>query len=302
MNTVVNCPGCGFRGRLPDGLNGLKSIVCPQCKINVALDQLRRQAVTTEDASYPIWVDGTTTVKRSANAPRPPADTPPPDENYAGDYMKDEAARFAQYVSARLGELHKRRLELAEAENRFEQLTMERKQEFNRQRVGIGAEEEATKKREAALQAKVAALVAREAELAAREAEVAAREGRVARSEARAADTDRRTSELRAAIDSLEARRAAVAEERAALDRRAEAMDKAELALHRRSAELDELDERLRLEQEEFEREKEQILELLASLETQTSATTRTLAAGVAPASETRRVETTDAVADASNS
>lgn len=263
MNSVVNCPGCGFRGRLPDKLAGLKTIVCPQCKVNVAVEQLRKHAVPSEDASYPIWVDGTSTRRSVSAVTRAATDTPAPDETYPGDYMKDEAARFAQYVSARLGELHKRRLELAEAENRFEQMTMERKQEINKQRVGVDTEGTSLKQRAAALQAKEAALVAREAELATREAEVAARESRVARSEARAADTDRRTAELRAAIDALESRRAAVADERASLDRRAEAIDKAELALHRRTAELDELDERSRLEQEEFERDREQILALL---------------------------------------
>jgi hypothetical protein len=271
MNSIVNCPGCGFRGRLPDGLAGLKTIICPQCKINVAIDSLRRVAVPAEDASHPIWVDNTPGQRIATNVPRVLVDTPVEEETYAGDYMKDEAARFAQYVAARLSELHKRRLELTEAENRFEQITMEKKQEIARQRGAVGAEAETLKQREAALQAEKTSLVSRESELATREAEVASREGRVARSEARATDTDRRTAELRAAIDALEARRAAVAEERVELDRRAEAMDRAELALHRRSAELDELDERLRLEQEEFEREKdeferekEQILALLA--------------------------------------
>src|SRR5262245_40476472 len=209
MNSIVNCPGCGFRGRLPDNLTGLKSIICPQCNVNVAVDQLKRVTVPADDASHPIWVDNGRG-GRISNAPPPLprvlADTPAPEETYAGDYMKDEAARFTQYVTARLAELHKRRLELAEAENRFEQITMEKKQEMNRQRGGVTAEAEAIKQRAAALQEKEAALVEREAELAARESEVAAREGRVARSEARATDTDRRTAELRAANDALEAR------------------------------------------------------------------------------------------------
>jgi hypothetical protein len=257
MNSYVNCPGCGFRGRLPDELAGLKTIVCPQCKTAVQVDQLRRHAMSAQDETYPIWVDGTP-------GPRPaPAEpcvlpAPPEEESYVGDYMKDEAARFAQYVAARLSELHGRRLELAEAENRFESMTMERKQELHRQHGAVVAEAEQLRQREAALQAKEAGLVAREGELATRQAEVAAREGRVARAENRAADTDRRTAGLRAAIDQLEARRAAVAEERETLNRRAEELDRAELALHRRSAELDELDERLRLEQEEFDREREQ--------------------------------------------
>lgn len=258
MNSLVNCPGCGFRGRLPDALAGLKTIICPQCKSAVPVEQLRRHATDATDETYPIWVDGTPPPRRAVCEPRVLPEPPVEEATYTDDYMKDEATRFAQYVAARLADLHKRRLELAEAENRFESMTMERKQEMHRARGAVAAESDRLKERETALQAKETGLVAREAELATREVEVAAREGRVARAESRAADTDRRTAELRAAIDQLEARRAAVAEERARLNQRAEELDRAELAMHRRSAELDELDERLRLEQEEWEREREQ--------------------------------------------
>lgn len=253
MNPLVMCPGCGFRGRLPEGLSQLKTIVCPQCRTEVALQQLQPTATPVDDASYPIWVDD------QPHRPAPPPDPAlPPHEPYTGEFMKEEAERFSQYVTARLTELHRRRLEMAEAENRFELMTMERKQDLVRHREAILAEREALRDREQALQAKEEMLAAREAALAAREAELAAREARVARSEARAADIDRRMAELRATIDTLDARRAALAEERAELDRRAEALDKAELAMHRRTAELDELDERLRMEQEEFELLKEQ--------------------------------------------
>lgn len=257
MNALANCPGCGFRGRLPDAHAGTKTTVCPNCKIAVPVEQLRRDAPSASDEAYPIWVDGTPPPRAAAPEPRalPAPDEP---EAYSGDYMRDEAGRFAQYVAARLGELHKRRLELAEAESRFESMTMERKQDMHRGRGAVAAEVEHLRLRGAALQVKETGLVARAAELATREAEVSAREGRVARSESRAADTDRRTADLRSAIDQLDARRAAVAEERDTLGRRAEAIDRAELALHRRSAELDELDERLRLEQEEFERGREE--------------------------------------------
>ena len=250
MNALVNCPGCGFRGRLPDAPAARKTTVCPNCKLAVPVEQLRRDAPPASDESYPIWVDGTPPPR----APLAPAEA----EAYTGDYMADEAGRFAQYVAARLGELHKRRLELAEAEGRFESMTMERKQDMHRGRGAVAAEVEHLRLRGAALQVTETGLVARAAELATREVEVSAREGRVARSESRAADTDRRTADLRSAIDQLDARRAAVAEERDTLGRRAEAIDRAELALHRRSAELDELDERLRLEQEEFERGREE--------------------------------------------
>ncbi len=261
MYSLVNCPGCGFCGRLPNGLAALKVIVCPQCKLAVPVEQLWQHGVETSDESYPIWVGA---APGSRQTPRPLViQTPPPrsaggEPDYVGEYMKEEAARFAQYVNERLSELQKRRLELTEAENRFESQAMERKQELHRHHGAVTTAAEKLAQRESALQTKEAGLVAREAELAAREAEVAAREGRVARAEGRATDTDRRTAELRAAIDQLEARRAAMAEERETLNRRVEELDRAELALHRRSAELDELDERMRLEQDEFDREREQ--------------------------------------------
>ncbi len=231
MNALVTCPGCGARGRLPHAVGVLASVGCPRCRTAVPVEQLQAHAVPADDPSAPVWVDG------------PPADA----GAYTGNYMKDEAGRFAQYVAARLAELHKRRSELTEAENRFESATMDRKQDAHRQGAALASE--AARQEEV-----IARMDAKERELTAREADVAAREARVARAEGRAADADRRTAELRAAIDQLEARRAALADERAALDRRAEALDRAELALHRRSAELDELDERLHVEQDEYER------------------------------------------------
>lgn len=241
MNTIVNCPACGFRGRLPAGLAALKTVVCPKCRASVAVDGVRR-AATAEDDSFPIWVD-------DGAAPAPDAAITPArteEPMYAGDYMKEEAERFAQYVAARLAELHKRRHELADAECRFEALTMDRKQHLHRHQAAQTATTDELARREADVQAKEGAFAPREAELAGREA-------RVARAESRAANVDRRAAELRATLDQIETRRAALADERAALDRRAEALDRAELALHRRTAELDEIDERVRQEQEEWE-------------------------------------------------
>jgi hypothetical protein len=219
----------------------------------VPVDQLRRVTAAT-DASNPIWVDDADT-----RPSEPPSTVPIPvqaeSDAYTGDFMREEAERFAQYVAARLGELHRKRLQMAEAENRFESITIEQKQEISRFRVAVAAESERLKEVDAMLQLKAGGLESRESALSVRESEVAAREARVARAEARATETDRRTADLRAAIDLLDVRRAALTDERAALDRRAELLDRAELAQHRRAAELDELDERLRLEQEEFERE-----------------------------------------------
>jgi uncharacterized protein (DUF3084 family) len=238
MNVLANCPGCGFRGRLPGTLSGVKTIVCPNCKTAVPVDQLRQSDAAPADDTFPIWVDGAPTVA----APIPPVSVEVSEPlTYAGDYMKDEAVRFAQYVAARLSELHARRRELAEAESRFESMTMEKKQELFRTHGAVARDIEQLKGREAAVQAREAALATRAAALSAHEAELAAREARVTRSEARAADADRRTAELRAAIDQLDAGRAALTEERAELARRAEALDKAELAMHRRFAELDEI-------------------------------------------------------------
>jgi hypothetical protein len=266
MTLLANCPGCGFRGRLPAALTGIKTIVCPNCTAAVPLEQVRQQSAPTADGMFPIWVDGvpqsrieatdspseTTTLSARGDAPtvaaRPDASPAVESELVPGDYMKDEAARFAQYVAARLGELKRRRMELAEAECRFETLTMERKQELFRTHGVVAAETERLKERAAAVAALEAAAKARDAEFAARAAELTTREARVARAESRAADTDRRTAELRAAIDQLDATRAALAEERADLARRAEALatraealDRAELAMHRRLAELDEI-------------------------------------------------------------
>jgi hypothetical protein len=311
MNSLVICPGCGFRGQLPGSVGSLKSVVCPQCQTAVPVEQLRQGTAPAEDPSRPIWVDGLPADQVRPNDRTPlPAPAPPVPALYTGDYMKEEAGRFAQYVEARLGELQKKRFQLADAENRFEAVTMGQKQDLFRARAAASADAERLKEREAELQAKEAAVAARESELAtraeslaqemeavlvkreaelaareadverrqenllqdkeeqlvvreaevtAREAELAAREARAVRAEKRAADADRRTAEIRAAIDQLEARRAALAEERVALDRRAEMLDRTELAQHRRAAELDELDERLRLEQEEFERAREQV-------------------------------------------
>ncbi|HEY1186436.1 MAG TPA: hypothetical protein VGE74_02215 [Gemmata sp.] len=240
MNLIVNCPGCGFRGRLPDNLLGLKTVVCPNCNTAVPVAEMKGRAAPAPDDSFPIWVDGEPAAPPAGHAP--PAEAP----IYTGAYMKEEAARFEQYVAARLSELHKKRHELAEAECRFEAVTMQRKQELHRQQgaLTVATDELARRERE---------LSAREAALATREAELTGREARVSRSDQRAADLDRRAAELRATLDQIEARRAGAAEERAALERRAAELDRAELALHRRSAELDELDERLRLEQEEWE-------------------------------------------------
>jgi hypothetical protein len=263
MNSLVTCPGCGFTGRLPDDVAGLRTIICPQCHTSIPVGPLRpSQSIQVDDSALPISVEGPVTPAVSQGFPV--THSPVPDDGYGADFMKEEAARFAQYVAARLGELHKRRRELAEAENRFEATTMEQKSAIHRQRGQLAAQAEQLNKHAGEMQAKEAALVARETEIAAREAEVAAREGRVARSEARAADTDRRTAELRLAIDALDTRRAALVEEKSALDRRAAELDRAELALHRRTAELDEMDERLRLEMEEFEQEKERLLALIA--------------------------------------
>src|SRR5262245_53333033 len=134
MNSLVNCPACGFRGQLPNALPATASIVCPQCKTAVAVAQLRQGAVPADGASLPIWVDGAPVERAPGDhAPVERAPVPPPvPESYDSDYMKEEAGRFTQYVTARLGELHKKRFQLTEAENRFESMTMGQKQEIHR--------------------------------------------------------------------------------------------------------------------------------------------------------------------------
>jgi hypothetical protein len=262
MNVLAICPGCGFRGRLPGTLTGIKTIICPNCKVAVPTEEIRQSTEPSGDGMFPIWVDGTPQPRRDLVLPReevppvreeappvrekvPPVPQPEP---YPSDFMKDEVARFNQYVTARLTELHKRRLELAEAEHRFESMTMEKKQELYRAQAAASTGTEQLREREAAVQAKEAEFAAIETALTALSEDLTAREARVARSEARALDAERRTAELRATIEKLEATRTALAEERAELSRsadalaqRAEALDRAELALHRRFAELDEI-------------------------------------------------------------
>jgi hypothetical protein len=276
MSTILNCPGCGFRGKLPESMTGVQSIGCPQCHTVIPIDQLPPTAPASGDAS-PICVDGGAGLSGAIGLPAAvmPLGFPAPTSangDYSGDYMRDEAVKFAQYTTQRLGELHRKRMELAEAESRFEAMCVSQKQTIHDQRMANAARANELSRREAELQAKVselntiaaeyepraAELDARETQLAAWEADLAAREARVARPSSRETTSDRRVAELRAAIEQLEARRAALAEERAALDQRAEMLDRTELALHRRSAELDEMDERLRLEQEEWERMREE--------------------------------------------
>ena len=160
MNTLVNCPACGFRGRLPDAVTSLRSVVCPQCRAAVPVEQLRRAAATVAavaDASFPIWVDSPPVDQ----TPLPAAVVAPESEEYNGDFMKDEAGRFAQYVAARLAELHTKRTQLADAENRFERMTMEQKQSVARARGATAAEAARQAEREQTLRTQSAAFAVR---------------------------------------------------------------------------------------------------------------------------------------------
>ena len=87
MNSLVSCPGCGFTGRMPDNVAGLRTIICPQCKTSIPVEQAQRQSVSISDALFPIRVDSTPS---SAPATVPPIEVDP----YSGDYMKDEAVRL----------------------------------------------------------------------------------------------------------------------------------------------------------------------------------------------------------------
>jgi hypothetical protein len=311
MKKHVYCPGCGFRGKLPASLGALTSVVCPQCRTTVPVDQLDNYQRRTGDESFPIRVDPSrpdielpplpaplqavpprplAPAPRAAAPPQPqppveealpvaeevqesppeppvvapraraaptlpdvagPAPTVPEITTYDGDFMKAEAARFEQYVNARLAEVQKKRAALADAESKFEQMTMTQKQELGRARAANVAEADRLKARDAELSARAAELVARETALAVREAELATRAQPVARVEPLAVDRDRRFAELRATLDRIEAKRAALAEERAELDRRAAELDTAELELHRRGVEMDEMEARLRQALEE---------------------------------------------------
>ncbi|MCI0703348.1 MAG: hypothetical protein L0241_19895, partial [Planctomycetia bacterium] len=133
--------------------------------------------------------------------PAPAIQATPEANPYTGEYMKDDAARFAKYVAARLADIQKKRQELTTAESNFETLYMTRKQELHQQQNTLTERVNKLNELEADIAAREAALAAREAALTVREAEVVTRESRVSRVDIRAADIDRRTAELRAAID-----------------------------------------------------------------------------------------------------
>jgi hypothetical protein len=299
MKKHVYCPGCGFRGKLPASLGTLTSVVCPQCRTTVPVEQLDNFQRRTADPLFPIRVDPSRADLELPPLPEPPQPVPPrpravappppprprpapppvedalpvaeevPDAppeppapptvvtrataptvpdvlTYEGDFMKAEAARFEQYVNARLAEVQKKRAALAEAESKFEQITMAQKQELGLSRAANTVEADKLKARDAELSARAAELVARESALAVREAELAARDQQAARIQTLATEQDRRFAELRATLDRIEAKRAALAEERAELDRRASELDSAEIELQRRGVEMDEMEVRLR--------------------------------------------------------
>lgn len=274
MKKHVYCPGCGFRGKLPAALGALTSVVCPQCRTTVPVEQLDNFQRRSADESFPIRVDPSRpdlelppvpahsgpprAVVRPVVRPRaeealpvaeevpdaPPA--PPAPAQYVGEFMRAEADRFEQYVNARLAEVQKKRAALADAESKFEQMTMAQKQELGLARAATAAETDRLKSRDAELSARATDLVARETALAVREAELAARDQQAARIEQLASEQDRRFADLRATLDRIEAKRAALAGERAELDRRAAELELLEIELHRRGVEMDEMEVRLR--------------------------------------------------------
>src|SRR5580765_2830880 len=104
MNTLVTCPGCGFIGGLPPEASGMQSVICPNCRTAIPVEAFRQPALPAADDVLPICVDGAPQPLQSVQSlPAPVADPEP----YTGDFMKDEAERFSQYVAARLAELHK---------------------------------------------------------------------------------------------------------------------------------------------------------------------------------------------------
>lgn len=289
MKKHVYCPGCGFRGKLPASLAALTSVVCPQCRTTVPVEQLDNFQRRAADPLFPIRVDPSRPDLELPPLPEPPRgallrppveeplpvaeevpDAPPavvapragaeptvPDvvrgaptlpevTTYVGDFMKAEAARFEQYVNARLAEVRKKRAALAEAESKFEQMTMAQKQEIGLARAVNVAEADRLKTREMELSTRAAELVARETALAVRESELAARDQQAARIQTLATEQDRRFAELRATLDRIDAKRAALSDERAELDRRAAELECNEIELQRRAVEMDEMEARLR--------------------------------------------------------
>jgi hypothetical protein len=276
MDRVVSCPGCGVLGKLPsDFPEG--QISCPQCRTVFAIPAADAVAPASApaDGQFAVWVGGP--------GEQPPAPLPavgvggpsPEDAATHLDWLRRETQQFNQYVATRMAAFDRRRQELAALESRLESEFTTREQELNRVRASLSARTEVLAGREGEVARREATFAETLAGLESRVAAVAAREAKIASLIVKVVELERREKELRPVVEALE-RRKAEAEHLLSrlgeLDRRQVELEREAQALARRGNELDELEQDLRQELEQREREVEERSQMLDLRESQARA------------------------------
>ena len=223
MPTLVSCPGCGISGELPDDAPG-GVVGCPRCGARFATPER-----PTTSALASEGVDGLAVWVGSGG----PDDTPPPNRNLTAphavraprtvegaaveitaenaaahlDWLRQEVARFNEFVAQQFEQIQRGREETARATARTGAAFVVREQELNRERANLAARADA--------------LARRAEELDSRQAELDRRLAAVERMEAdlrrRLAEADEVEDSLRAELEDrereVENRRRAVEEE-----------------------------------------------------------------------------------------
>jgi hypothetical protein len=208
-------------------------------------------------------------------SPSPPPSLtlePPEDEPGEKQWIGEEAQRFKAYIGQQLSALRQQRHDLTALHAQLEAKSITREQELNRQQSVLAAKTDLLRQREEVIARQEMALARGREELA--ELEQTLRDFQEQRNlaEQEIVDLRRRGNALRAEVEQLqhsanavregmkaleEQRRAFKAEqdawaERLALwERRQSTLDRDEQSLQRRTAEVEELEERVRAELEE---------------------------------------------------
>jgi hypothetical protein len=191
------------------------------------------------------------------------------------EWVRAEAHQFDQYVATRLAALDRRRQELAALESRLEADFTTREQELNRLRASLTARSEALSGREEEFARREAGFAETLAGLEGREAALGVREAKLMKLKLQVIELEHREKQLWPVVEALE-RRKAEAEHLLArlaeLDKRQAQLEREGQALTRRMVELDELEQDLRSELEQREREVEERRRLLELRERQVRA------------------------------
>jgi hypothetical protein len=275
MDRVISCPGCGVLGKLPPDYPA-GQISCPQCQTVFdvpaarASDPPSAEGPALTDERFAVWV-GNPGEKPAVQAIG--VGGPSPEDAAAHlDWLRGETRQFNQYVATRLAALDRRRQELAALESRLESEFTTREQELNRVRASLSARTEALTGREGEVARQESTFAETLAGLESREAAVAAREAKIASLLVKVVELERREKELGPVVEALE-RRKAEAEHLLArlaeLDKRQVELEREAQALSRRGNELDELEQDLRQELEQREREVEERSQMLDLRESQ---------------------------------